>query len=1141
MLRKLTYLILCVIFLTILTSSNAWSQSGNQVYDPPPGEPCNPLPGGYDPVSGWNNTQTAEEQQKIWNSVCAQEDQAFPEAQACVCTFGNRCAASCCGEEADSPFCEGIPLEACDACPEELWEPMWNTLLTCLDQACNSCCTRNGFKDGKMVTIDQGQTTASLCDCGPGTFNVPAQPLQASIQVQPEEGAPLSTAEVTGEDFPGSVDVEIRWEDENGTLVGEGAADATGRIKIPIVIPEVEEGEYPVVAVYNDNGRQIASTKFNVRLLCIEGQVRVNMRDGWPLAGVEVSLWWQDPNLPANRWPVTDVVTSANWVAANDQGRYRICSPLIGLPSRFWLLQVRLGEVQTNAYALFDVPAGDLAQGYFGVNNAIGADFNDVKTWFTLETAADLRRDLVFEDIEDKVQTTNVREDHGLDAAIIYYHLHQALEVYQALNVSISRPIQVDIYAPENTSANGTTIYINEYGSDWNDANAPKNREWHEYSHCVMWHTYGGAFPPQHRERRGIGLAGDINGNHIIDQDRNHAPYLFNALSSSDALVEGFAEGMAMIIADQMNQAGQPYLQDPLAPFIYTIADRTSFPEMFNFEINYHQNVVPSLPQEKRKIIYDVYRDFQNRSLYDDFVPETRELPIEFTRGDEENSVASLLWDLYDETNPADGDQIQLPLDRLWAILSGVYTFPQYYPGEIITSFLGDPVTFAGKFTYYNLAARLGAYEGVRDLATPYPTEARHIGYIKDLYDALVGALPGQKAQINQVFTSHAISVDTYRVLEDYQARQAADIITFGDQGTQVKIKLGPQAQYSFWGQGIIADLKVTGWGAGFTIPKQYDARGYLYLWNWLNVPQGINFDIVVEDYNGQWLSPGTSEALYELASAPADWSKFQRGTGSWSAWSPAGMAGGPFPFVAGLGPSSAAETWKHVYAWKPNSNYKTPPSGISGPDIRDIQAIGVLFTTPGSYQALVGGSVLVADYPWKAGVKSVYGLGDNALGVYLPYRRDHPVVAGSRALIEVDQAPAVVQVTLQYGSPYENLSFTYPLTVTQKTQAVWLYIEPAFDGLEAKIQLAAGKPGKTPGKALMITNAAYWEQLGNQEYVLTSRLSTRPALGAWLWAFSGGVGAVLVGGIIFLVIQRCKRKTQSQPLSDDWLDDFKM
>ncbi len=1018
------------------------------------------------------------------------------------------------------------------------------SLRSCADSACVAFCGRQGYSEGKYIFAgDYPGTENNHCECT-GKINAPAEPpaAQATIQLQPEEGAPNSTVRVTGDDFPAGLDVELYWNSENGELLGIVPADATGHLEVDITVPDVGEGEYQVVAVYQSGGRRTTAAKFTVRLLCIEGQVRVKMRDGWPLAGVEVSLWWQDPRDPTNRQQVNDVITGANWVAADDQGRYRICSPRIGIPSRFWLLRVRLGEVQTNAYALFDVPANDLAQGFFGQNSEIGADFNDVSTWFTIETSADLRRDLVFEDREDKIQTTNVQEDHGLDAALIYYHLHQAWEVYRKLNVTLRQPIQVEIYSDRVTSADGTTIYINQNGSDWNDGNAPKNREWHEFSHCVMWHVYGGSFPPTHREQRGIGLAGDINGNHILDRDKNHAPYLFNALSSSDAIVEGFAEFMAMVIADQMNQAGEPYLQDTLAPYIYTLADRTSVPEMTNYEINYHQNIVPSLPPAKRKIIYDIYKWLQDRSLYEDMVPDELWLPGEFAQGDEENSVASLLWDLYDGMAPEEQDQIQIPLENLWSILSGVYTFPAYYPGEVVTSFLGDSVTYAGFYQYYDLNNKLGSFVGVREYNSPYPTERRHIGYIKDLYDALAGSLPAQKAQINQVFASHAIQVDTYRVLENYQSLQASAITTFGDQGSQVKIKIGPQAAYEFWSQGIVADLEVTGWGAGFVIPKVYDARGYLYLWNWMKIPDGINFDLVVEDQNGQWLCPGTSEALYELATAPDDWRLFQRGTGNWSAYSPPSMTGGgPFPFVAVLGPSSTAETWKHVYDWKPDLNYKTPSQNSSGPDLANIQAIGVLFTTPGSYQALVGASVLTADYPWKAGLRSVYGLGDSALGVYLPYRRDHPIVAGSKALIAVDQVPATVLVTMNYGAPYADLSFTYPISVTQKTQEMWLYIEPAFDGVENTIHIAAQRPGKSPGKAFEITSTAFWERLGNQEYVVNVSLDTRTGPGAWLWVIVGVVGAALVGAGVLLAMNYRRRITPAPPLSDDWLDDFKM
>lgn len=1111
-------LLLCFIPLWSAVSKDNTLQQTN----PPPGYPC-----------GFPDTRATPAPD--WATWCGQTDPKFPEAQSCVCSLANQCAAFC---KPDDPDCASEPFRGCFGADQAAI--VIDQFNTCLEGACNSCCVRNNYRDGKVVILEHPDTTFTLCDCGPANLAAPPAASQAMIQLQPEQGAPGSEVEVTGEGFPANTDVEVRWDGVDGQLAGEGRSDANGRIRVLIQVPiDAEEGEYPVVAVYSDaSGKKSTSASFMVRLLCISGQVSLKLRGGLPLPGVEVSLWWSDPTQAFNPLLVRDVIVNRNWVAADAQGKYRICSPLIGIPSRDWLLQVRLLEVQTGAYTLIDQPLNEFSQAFFGKGGAIGAVFNDVDTWFTIADESDLRKDLVFEDLEDKAETADVREDHALDAALIYYHLNQAWQVYQKLNVRLAAtPAPVYIFSPDPTSAGGAGITFFEGDSEWNDGNAPKNREWHEFSHYVMWSVYGSRFPPMHQEQSGIGIAGDINGNHIIDFDTNHGAYLLNALSSSDAVVEGFAEFMALVIADQMNQAGEPYMQDLLAPFIYTLADGGPFPEMLNFEINYHQNVIPSLPADQRKQTYDLYKSWQDRSLYQDLVPGEENLPNLVARGDEENCVASLLWDLYDPVDPADQDGMQVPLERLWAILSGGYTFPKYYPGTVITQFTGDADTYAGQFEYYNLEQKLGAFTGVRNRNEPFPTEVRHIYYIKDLYDALALSLPDQKTLIDQVFASHAVYVDSFRILEDYHAVKSGSIQTFADVGSKVSVSVSARAAYQFWSQGVVAEVEATGWGAGLIVPQDqaFDARGYLYLWTWLNLPTGTNFYLVVEDDAGQWLCAGTSEAFYELSDPLSDITYFQHGTGSWNAYAPPGMTGGPYPYVAVLGPSSAGETEKQVYDWRPNPYHKTPPAGASGPNIASLRGVGVLFTTPGSYQALVGASVVTADYPWKPGMRSIKGLGDSALGIYSPYRRDHPVVPGSKTLIQLNSAPAILQVTLTYGAPYEGLSFTYPLTITQKTQEIWLYIEPAFDGVENTIQIAAQQPGKSPGKAIEIRNTIYWEQIGVDRYVWHATLSTRPVLGTLPWLIGGLAGVLVIGIGVIVFINAQRRRRAALEAAEDW------
>lgn len=900
-------------------------------------------------------------------------------------------------------------------------------------------------------------------------------PYYPSITLNPEEGAGGSEVEVTGEGFPPGTLVELRWEKTDGILVGEGQSDASGRVTTSMTVPpDAEEGEHDVVAVYSDAGQQrTVSARFFVRELCIQGKVRVRMRDGWPLQGVSVSLWWSDPTqLTVAPVRVQDTVTGGWFVATGADGSYRICSPLIGVPSRDWLLQVSLSDVAFGSFEVVDEPAEDLAMGLFGSGGSIGAHPNNPTTWFAVETAADLQKDLWFEDLEDNAETPAVREDHALDAALIYYHLHQAVRVYRALGVAIGPPaVQVFAYSDRPTAAGAAGLDINEAVSDWNAGNAPKNREWHELSHYVMWLGYGGRFPPGHYEAPGSD--GDINGNHIPDRDTNHGGYLANALSSSDAYTEGFAEFMAMVIADQMDALGEPYMQDLVGPYIYTVSGGNTRPQLLNMEINQPQSLLRYLSQRTRTAFYN---DLESQ----------RSVPYGGRRiwrilADEELCVASLLWDLYDPVNEAERDGVQLAPQELWGLLTRTYTFPAYYDGELVTRFLGDADVYAGRWSYYNLANEMGSFRGERGLTTPYPTQERMIYYVKDLYDALVLTLPGQGQAIERIFASHRITLDTYRVYEDYAALGDVVLSTFGDAGTQVQASLGPEAAHSFWGQGLVADVTAAGWGSGFTLGRgePVDARGYVYLWLWMNAPDGVSFDVVIEDDAGQWLCPGTSTALYGMDATPADWPRFQQGTGGWSAYSPSYSGSAPYPYAVVIAPAYDvwwAAGWAHAYECQPNPSYRTPPADRAGPNIAHITGVGVLYKTPGTYRALIGGMMLVADYPWKAGMRTVYGLGDPALGLWLPYRRSRPEMEGAKAIVQVDRVPATVWVSYEYGAPYENLSFQYPIEVTQPSQEIGLYIEPPFEGAENRLRLTAQVEGYAPGEAVVLSSSEYWD-----------------------------------------------------------------
>ncbi|MGD8998160.1 MAG: hypothetical protein PVH80_08625, partial [Anaerolineae bacterium] len=553
------------------------------------------------------------------------------------------------------------------------------------------------------------------------------KPSNARISVDPEEGPPGSEVEVRGEGFPDDAEVEIRWDAPDGELLTTVWSGGEGEFSTRFMVPEdAEEGDHRVYAVCDDYslgrlpalveeqahaargpGHQatefsglggpvvqphsappiVVYTPFGVRIYCVSGYVRARVRGGLPLEGVRVALTWLGPNGPQiiPHAPPGGGAPRA-FVTTNAQGEYAICNAQIVIPMQNLLLAVSLNESNWGTFQVGDETTNNIVRAYFGQGGQIGANPATVNTWFSITGTADLSKDLWFEDLADDEATADVREDHALDAALVYYHTHQAMRVYRRIGAPVvpapgGQPLQVITFSNNPTAwPGGATIFINEDDSAWNNGEAPKNREWHEFSHYMMWRVYG-RMPPLHAE------ADDINGNGFLDADVNHGGYWYNMMSSSDAIVEGFAVFMAMVIADQMEQDGEIYMNDHVPPYIYPIGTGAYQPAMCNLEINYPQNRLLSLPADYRRGFYDQLSGAQRANA--------AEKPRPWRAiADEDLSVASTLWDVYDGQSGGDQDEISVDLQALWPVWAGAYQVPQYFAAPTVGGFLGDAFTY---------------------------------------------------------------------------------------------------------------------------------------------------------------------------------------------------------------------------------------------------------------------------------------------------------------------------------------------------------------------------------------------------------------------------------------------------------------
>ena len=123
---------------------------------------------------------------------------------------------------------------------------------------------------------------------------------------------------------------------------------------------------------------------------------------------------------------------------------------------------------------------------------------------------------------------------------VIYYHMHEAVDFYlRVLDLTLDHKLPVTVWVG---NTDGDTLYspmnsdilIAASDASVNDTDRPKNREYHEFSHHVMYDMYGD-WP------EGNNLPGTINHNGFLNP------------STADSFVEGFAEFMALVISDELS------------------------------------------------------------------------------------------------------------------------------------------------------------------------------------------------------------------------------------------------------------------------------------------------------------------------------------------------------------------------------------------------------------------------------------------------------------------------------------------------------------------------------------------------------------------------------------------------------------
>jgi hypothetical protein len=256
---------------------------------------------------------------------------------------------------------------------------------------------------------------------------------------------------------------------------------------------------------------------------------------------------------------------------------------------------------------------------------------------YNFDTIEDMNITLVLQNGPDTSPLQ--REDHREAMAEMYIAFYQAARFYDTDQAfTFNTPVYIwthathideAIFTTEGlhpignpTMSNYPNIIINEAASQTGLFEAPMNREWHEFSHFVMYDQYR-ELPTSHEEIQPNGELDWIEENH--DGFKNHC--------SSDSYTEAFAEFMPLFIQLEYGSETLGAQTWGFAPtYWYTVADTIVL-----YEINYQRDK------------------------------------------DEEYAIASLLYDLWDGVDIKDHDAIDLTFDDIMEILMWDHTLTTYY------------------------------------------------------------------------------------------------------------------------------------------------------------------------------------------------------------------------------------------------------------------------------------------------------------------------------------------------------------------------------------------------------------------------------------------------------------------------------
>ncbi|HIG99187.1 MAG TPA: carboxypeptidase regulatory-like domain-containing protein [Thermoplasmata archaeon] len=341
---------------------------------------------------------------------------------------------------------------------------------------------------------------------------------------------------------------------------------------------------------------------------------------------------------------------------------------------------------------------------------------------FTVDSASDLRQDIAL----DQELQQYYGGEWAKTFASMYVHFTEALEFYKiGLDVDVNFQLPLDIYT-FCSDQTGTRYWYNTPGKSYITISAdksihesvyrPRNREYHEFSHYMM-HTIYQKWPAP---------ADDLP---VTIQERNHDGFLNP--STSDSYVEGFAEFMAAVML-------QTYQEDV--------------------------GTIPMIPPDTTTMTDLGAADYLYNTQW--YGLELNAVTFGDSGRAEENAIAGILWDLYDEKNDyCDKTPEQMLAEyqqRLPEITKEYEKIKESFEEDAREYGENDTYPLMKIFTLDDFKnakfdddnATLG-FKAVWDIIKDFHN------HFASIYNELIAKHSGQKKAIDEVFIAHAFFIET--------------------------------------------------------------------------------------------------------------------------------------------------------------------------------------------------------------------------------------------------------------------------------------------------------------------------------------------------------------------------------------------